>query len=108
MNGGAEEELARAVIRQAWDDAFPTSQYVARSAADQPEAWRWLTAERGGWAKARADWCAIAGVCPDTLRLRAMARTAQYEGGIVTRTQSMVQRQRRQAEAARRRKGIAA
>lgn len=101
-------ELARAVIRQAWIDAFPTSQHVARSAADQPEAWRWLTAARGEWAEARGDWCAMAGVCPHTLRLRALARGEDYRAGLVSRNQAMERRLARQAEASRRRKGIAA
>jgi hypothetical protein len=99
MNGG-EEELSRAVIRQAWLDAFPPAWAQKIRQAAQLEAWRWLTMPTGEWADARADWCAMAGVCPHTLRLRALARRVDYDAGQVA--QNMAQ-ERAMAERAQQR-----
>ena len=75
---GAAAGLAAAIIEQAWADlGMPMA---LRSLAnrvtrkDHDEARAFLTSAAGPWAQARADWCGAAGIDPDQLRRRALAR----------------------------------
>ena len=69
--------LALQVLQQAIADASaePTVRGKARTYTrpipeKQEEARHFLTARTGGWAKARARWCAMAGVKAEHLALR--------------------------------------
>jgi hypothetical protein len=69
--------LALQVLQQALADASaePTVRGKARTYTrpipeEQEEARRFLTARTGGWAEARARWCAMAGIEAEYLALR--------------------------------------
>jgi hypothetical protein len=67
--------LTAGVIYQAWSDAgagIVRGTRRAESEKDRHEAARFLTAEHGPWARSRKHWAEIAGVCPDSLRARAL------------------------------------
>jgi hypothetical protein len=81
IGGVGPEALACAVLAQAWADTLRVARrsngnHTAPRDADVDEAWALLTDRDGEWADARETWCAIAGLCPDALRDRAVARCA--------------------------------
>lgn len=74
-----EVNLASNVILQALADGCapitgdrPTAGNATHT--DRYEAWVFLTALRGPWARSRHDWATTAGLDPDSIRLRAVAR----------------------------------
>jgi hypothetical protein len=80
-----QRELWANVIVQAWRDAFAriSPERVDRRAREgrkaRDEALAWLTATEGEDAEGREEVCALAGVDPDRLRERALARIAAVD-----------------------------
>lgn len=74
-----ETSLAAAVVQQAWDDLVrpikaDTNGTTTVTAVDRAQAIRFCCDAGGDWAAAREHWCLAAGIDPDVLRERAMAR----------------------------------
>ena len=71
----AIRNLGLEVIRTAWRDATSTSKSKAvlnPHTREKRDAQSFLTASSGEWAQSRAYWCAIADLCPDAVRDRAL------------------------------------
>lgn len=73
-------DLAAAVIQQAFADACRpdrekgTRRNGTATPHERSQAWYFLTATSGEWARARADWCWLCGVDPDVIRQEALNR----------------------------------
>lgn len=74
-----QRALAAAVVLMAWEDAvrphaWGPSDAGTVTAAERSQAEHFLFDRGGAWASARGFWCSLAGINPDVLRARALAR----------------------------------
>lgn len=97
------EAMAKAVLAQAWRDAFRIGQYDKLTPLAQEEAWTFLTADAGEWRRSRETWCEAAGHDAGALRREALAREAEYRAMrptlVATQTAERAKRQERRKAA---------